>query len=216
MLDFLDIVEQNLFGLRREIENHVDVEGIETRCRIADTFENLFARTIFLAAVHLREQLIVEALHAYRKAIHAPAQRRKPGVHEVVRVGFAGNFFDIEIFAGHIDSVAELVEQNGRRTAAEVQAFEVVAHIFEHHHFATKVLEVRSRGCLAEGVAVEAAIGAQHLAERHVQVQHVFVSRFGAGQEFLGCGVDNEMALRDVFDNPREHAFAQHESAPCV
>ena len=39
---------------------------------------------------------------------------------------------------------------------------------------------------------------------------------FGAGQEFLGCGVDNEMALRDVFDDPREHAFAQHESAPCV
>ena len=39
---------------------------------------------------------------------------------------------------------------------------------------------------------------------------------FGAGQEFLGRGVDNEMALRDVFNDPRENAFAQHESAPCV
>ena len=216
LLDFLDVVKQNLFGLRREIENHVDVEGVETRCRITDAFENLFARTVFLAAVHLREQLVVEALHAYRKAIHAAAQCRKPGVHEVVRVGFASDFFDAEVLACHIDGAAELVEQNSGRAAAEVQAFEVVAHIFEHHHFATKILEVRSRGCLAEGVAVEAAVGAQHLAERHVQVQHVFASRFGAGQEFLGCGVDNEMALRDVFDDPREHAFAQHESAPCV
>ena len=162
------------------------------------------------------ESDVDEALHAYRKAIHAPAQRRKPRVHEVVRVGFAGNFFDIEIFTGHIDGAAELIEQNSGCAAAEIQALEVVAHVFEHHHFAAQVFEIRSRRCLAEGVAVEAAIGAQHLAERHVQVQHVFASRFGAGQEFLGCGVDNEMALRDVFDNPREHAFAQHESAPCV
>ena len=120
MLDFLDIVKQNLFGLRREIENHVDVEGVETRCCVADTFENLFARTIFLAAIHLREQLVIEALHAHRKAIHAAAQCRKPRVYKVVWIGFASDFFDVEVLACHIDGAAEFVEQNSRRAAAKV------------------------------------------------------------------------------------------------
>lgn len=52
-LDELDIAPKDRFGLRREVEDHVDVEDVEARRRLADAIEDLPAAAVFLVPVHL-------------------------------------------------------------------------------------------------------------------------------------------------------------------
>ena len=78
----------------------------------------------------------------------------------MVRVRFHAHFLDVEVVAGQVDGLAQLVKQDGGGAAAEVQRFEIPAAFFEHHHLAAQVLEVRAGDVLVEHVAVEAAIRA--------------------------------------------------------
>ena len=69
--DALDIVDQDVLGLRREVEDHIGVHGHEVRAGILDALEDLLAAAVLVIAVHLLEQAIVEALHAHGQALHA-------------------------------------------------------------------------------------------------------------------------------------------------
>ena len=118
----------------------------------------------------------------------------------MVRVRFDAHFLDVEVVARKVDGLAQLVEQDGGGAAAEVQRLEIPAALLEHHHLAAQVLEVRARDVLMEHVAVEAAIRAQDLAKRHMQVQHVPGAGLGVGKEVLVGGLKVEMPLGHPLD----------------
>ena len=115
----------------------------------------------------------------------------------------------MEVVAGEIDGLAQLVEQDGRGAAAEVQRLEIPAALFEHHHLAAQVLEVRARDVLAEHVAVEAAVGAEYLAERHMQVEHVLHAGFWRREEFLIRRLQIKVLLGHPLDQVRQKSFGK-------
>ena len=126
---------------------------------------------------------------------------------EMVRVRLAGDLFDREQIAGHIDSLAQLVDHDGGRAAADVHGIEVVAEILQHAHLATHVLEVGLRAIFAEGEAIEGAVGAQTLAERHVHVQHVRLTRVGRGHKCLVAGLKLQVVGRARLHYLGKHSF---------
>ena len=143
-----------------EVEDHVHVHAVEVGRGLPDALEDLLAAAVLLVAVHLLEQVVVEALHTYGQALHAALHLGEPRLGKVVRVRFHAHFLDVEVVAGKVDGLAQLVEQDGGGAAAEVQRLEVPAALLEHHHLAAQVLEVRAGDVLVEHVAVEAAIRA--------------------------------------------------------
>ena len=89
------------------------------------------------------------------------------------------------MLARQVDGLAQLVEQDGGRAAAEVQRLEAPAALSKHEHLGAQVLEVAPREILAVDVAVEAAVGAEHLAEGNMQVEHVVFAFVRGGEELL-------------------------------
>ena len=65
------------------------------------------------------------------------------------------------------------------RSAADVERVEVVAEICGHAHLGAQVAEVGAGAVLLVEEAVEGAVRAQPLAERHVRVEHVARAGFG-------------------------------------
>ena len=126
---------------------------------------------------------------------------------EMVRIRLAGDLFDREQIAGHIDSLTQLVDHNGGRAAADVHGIEVVAKILQHAHLAAHVLEIGLRAILAEGEAVEGAVGAQTLAERHMHVQHIRLPRVGRGHERLVAGLKLQVVGRARLHYLGKHSF---------
>ena len=59
--DTLDVADENVLGLRGEVEYHVGVHGCEIRARVLDTLEDLLSATVLIVAIHLLEQTVVEA-----------------------------------------------------------------------------------------------------------------------------------------------------------
>ena len=125
----------------------------------------------------------------------------------MVGVGLRRHFLDAEVVARKVDRLAQLVEHDGRRAAADVEALEVVAQVLEHHHFLAHVLKIRTRNGLAERIAIEAAIWAKHLAKRHVHVEHVLLAGLRAGEELLVGRMQVKVLLGDAFDQVSEHSF---------
>ena len=205
--NLLQVAEENVLGLRREVEDHVHVERVEIRNRLADALEDFLARAVLVIAVHLLEQVVVEALHADGQTLDAALQFVEPRLHEVVGVGLRRHFLDVEVVARKVDCLAQLVEHDGRRAAADVEALEVVAQILEHHHFLAHVLEIRARNGLAERIAIEAAVRAKHLTKRHVHVEHVLLARLRAGEELLVGRMQVKVLLGDALDQVGEHSF---------
>ena len=190
-----------------EVEDHVHVHAVEVGRGLPDAFEDLLAAAVLLVAVHLLEQVVVEALHAHGQALHAALHLGKPRLGKVVRVRFHAHFLDVEVVAGKVDGLAQLVEQDGGGAAAEVQRLKIPAALLEHRHLAAQVLEVRACDVLMEHVAVEAAIRAQDLAKRHVQVQHVLGVGLWVGKEVLVGRLKVEMAFGHPLDKIREKSF---------
>ena len=207
--DFLQVVEEDVLGLAREVEDHVHVDRVEIRRGQPNALENLFAAAVLLVAIHLLEQVVVEALHAHAQALHATLQLGKIRLDQVVRVGLDAHFLDMEVVAGKVDGLAQLVKQDGRGAAAEVQRLEIPAAFFKHHHLAAQVLEVRARDVLAEHVAVEAAVGAEYLAERHMQVEHVLHAGFWRREEFLIRRLQIKVLLGHPLDQVRQKSFGK-------
>ena len=205
--DLLQVAEENVLSLRGEVEDHVHVERVEIRDRLADALEDFLARTVLVVAVHLLEQVVVETLHADGQTLDATLQLVEPRLHEMVGVGLRRHFLDAEVVARKVNRLAQLVEHDGRRTAADVEALEVVAQILEHHHFLAHVLEIRTRNGLAERIAIEAAIRTKHLTKRHVHVEHVLLAGLRAGEELLVGRMQVKVLLGDAFDQVGEHSF---------
>ena len=210
--DLLKVAAQDLLGLRGEVEDHVDVDEVEMALGGLDAFEDLLARAVLLVAVHLLEQAVVEALHAHGEALHAALHLRKPRVHQVVGVGLHGHLGDGEVLARLVDGGAQLVKQDGGRAAAEVETLKVVAKVLEHHHLFAHVGKVGPGHLLAEVVAVEAAVGAQHLTERNMQVEHVFTAGFGGREMRLGRRLENKLRLGHGAHDGGEESFSEQGS----
>ena len=70
----LDVVDEDILGLRGEVEDHIHVERGEVRAGLADAREYLGAAAVLVVAVHLLEQAVVEALHTHAQALHAALQ----------------------------------------------------------------------------------------------------------------------------------------------
>ena len=138
----LDVAEQHVLGLRREVEDHVHVERREVGAGLADALEDLLAAAVLVVAIHLLQQVVVEALHANAQTLHATLQLVQVAGNQVVRVRLAGHIADAERVARHVDGFAQLVDHDGGRAAAHVQAFEVVAEVLQHEHFLAHVGEV--------------------------------------------------------------------------
>ena len=84
-----------------------------------------------------------------------------------------------QVSRARIQRLAQLVDVHGGRAATHVDALDVVAAVGQHQHLLAHGLVVGLGDVVAERVAVEAAIGAQPLAEGHVHVQHVADVRLG-------------------------------------
>ena len=193
--------------MRREVENHVGVHGHEIRACLLDALHDFLTAAVLFVAIHLLEQPVVEALHAHAQALHAALQLVQVRRYQVVRVRLAGNLLDRERLLRQIDGVAQLVDHDGGRAAADVDGIEVVAEILQHAHLATHVLEVGLRAILAEGEAIEGAVGAQTLAERHMHVQHVRLTRVGRGHERLVAGLKLQVVGRARLHYLGKHSF---------
>ena len=205
--DFLQVAEEDVLGLRGEVEDHVHVERVKIRNRLADALEDFLARAVLVVAIHLLEQVVVEALHTDGQTLDASLQLVEPRLHEVVGVGLRRHFLNAEVVARKVDRLAQLVEHDGRRAAADIEALEIVAQILEHHHFLAHVLEIRTCDGLAERIAIEAAVGAKYLAKRHVHVQHVLLAGLRAGEELLVGRMQVKVLLGNAFDQVSEHSF---------
>ena len=203
----LDVADENLLGLRGEVEDHVGVHRHEVGARILDALHDLLAAAVLVVAVHLLEQAVVEALHAYAQTLHATLQLVEITRDEVVRVRLARHFLDRERLAREIDGVAQLVKQDRRGAAADVEAVEIVAEVFQHEHFLAHVGEVRTRAILRIREAVERAIRAQPLTERHVRVQHVALARLGRGNMQLVSRLQFEVLLGALTHRHGQQSF---------
>ena len=173
----LDVVDQDVLGLRREVEDHVGVHGHEIRARLLDALHDFLTAAVLFVAIHLLEQPVVEALHADGKAIDATFQLLEIARNKMVRVGLRRHFLDGEVLARHVDRLAQLIDHDGGRATADVDALEIVAQILEHHHLFAHVGEIGFRALLLEREAVERAVRAQALAERDVHIEHVALPR---------------------------------------
>ena len=102
----LDVVDEDIFGLRREVEDHIHVKRGEVWARLAHALQYLLATAILVVTIHLLEQTVVETLHAYAQALHTTLQLVQIRRNQMVRIRFAGNLFDGECFARQVNRIA--------------------------------------------------------------------------------------------------------------
>ena len=205
--DLLTVGDEDVLGLRGEVEDHVHVQRLEARGRLADALEYLFPASVLLVAVHLAQKAVVEGLHAHRQALDAALELVQVLGDEMVRVRLRVHFLHMEQIAGQIDGLAQLVDVHRRRAAAHVHALEVVALIGEHPHLLAQRLEVVAGATFAIGEAVEGAVGAQPLAEGNVHVERVGPPLHGIGQRSFGHGVQRKRLVGHGADDGSEHAL---------
>ena len=192
----LDVGNQDISRLSREIKNHIGVHRHKMRAGIFNALDNFLAAAVLVVTVHLLQKTVIETLNAHGKALHAPFQLLNIFRNQVVRVRLARNFFNArERVARQINGFAQLINHNGRRATANVDALEVIAQVFEHEHFFAHVLEIRNRTILFERKAVERTVRAQALAERHVHIQHVFLTGRRRGHTRLRRGRKLQIAI---------------------
>ena len=128
----------------------------------------------------------------------------------MVRVRFASNFFDMKIVACYIKRFAQLVDHNCGSATAHINAFEVISKVFEHEHFFTHAGKVRTSDFRAEGIAIEAAVGTQHLAKWHVHVQHIRATCLcRRHHNFIG-EFKGELAICHTLYNSCQQALSEH------
>ena len=99
-------MDESVLGLRREVEDHVGVHGHEVGRRLADALQNFLTAAVLVVAIHLLQQVVVEALHAHGQTLHAPLQLLEVRGNKVVRVRLAGHLVDGEQVAGLVDGLA--------------------------------------------------------------------------------------------------------------
>ena len=81
-----------------------------------------------------------------------------------------------------VDGAAQLVDEDGRRSAAEVHRREVVAHVGDHAHLVAERGVVARRALVVVEEAVESAVCAEPLAEGHVAVEDVLLAGLRSGE----------------------------------
>ncbi len=179
----LDVPQQAFLGLAGEVEDHVHVERRELAGHRGEPLEDLLAGAVLAVAVHLAQQAVVEALNAAREPLDAAVQDVDELVGEVVGAGLGGDFADAgEEPLGEVDRLGELVEDDGRGAAADVERREVVAEIGDEAHLVAKVAEVLASPLLLVEESVERAVRAEPLTERDVRVEHIAVAGLWTGE----------------------------------
>ena len=192
----LDVAQQALLRLAREVEDHVDVERGELAGHRGESLEDLLAGAVLAVAVHLAQQAVVEALHAAREPLHASVEDVDEFVGEVVGAGLGRDLSDSrEEPLGQVDRLGELVEDDGGRAAADVERGEVVTEVGDEAHLVAKVAEVLAGSVLLVEEPVERAVRAEPLAERHVRIEHVAVTGLGAGERVQVARRRRQIAL---------------------
>ena len=208
--DLLAIGDEDVLGLRGEVEDHVHIERLEIGSRLADALEDLLPASVLLVAVHLAQKPVVEGLHAHGEALDAAVQLVKVLRDEVVRIRLRVHLLHMEEVAGQIDGLAQLVDVHRRRAAADVHTLEVVALRGQHPHLLAQGLEIVAGPLLAIGEAVEGAIGAQPLAEGNVHVKRVGAAGHRVGKRALGHGMQGQGLVGHGADDGSEHALREH------
>ena len=212
--DHFQIATQNFFGLRREVENHIDVERFEIWRRNLNGLKDAFPGTVLVVTVHLLQQTIVKTLHANAQAIDSALQLIEVFRNEVVRIGLARDFLNGKLALGHIDEIAQLVNHDGRRAAANIKRIEIVPELLDHHEFGAQVLEIRNRPLFRKRKAIEAAIRAQTLAKRNMGIEHIALAGIRARNARLGTWFDVHESRGACSHGGSEQAFAQHALRP--
>ena len=207
-------VDEHVFGLGREVEYHVRVHADEIWRGQLDALDDLVRAAVFVVTVHLLEQPVFESLRAHRETLHPSFQLLQNLGNQVVGVRLAGNLFDAEQVARLVDRLAQLVDHDRGRATADVDAIEVVAQIGEHPHLLAHALEIRDRTLLGEREAVERAVRAELLAERHVHVEHVALAGLRARYMRVVGFVDLQVVLRRRLDGKTQKSFGKHLAAP--
>ena len=104
--DLLAVVDEDVLGLGREVEDHVHVQRLEVRRRLPDALEYLLGAAVLVVAVHLAQKLVVEGLHAHGKALDTALQLVQIAGNEMVRVRLGVDLLDGEQVAGVVDGLA--------------------------------------------------------------------------------------------------------------
>jgi hypothetical protein len=104
------------------------------RGRSSSRFEDLRGGAVLAVPLHLLEQVVVEALHPHRQALHATLERPEDLVVQVVGVGLGRHLVDVEQVARQVDRGGQLVDQHRGRAAADVHVVEAVAEVGHHPH----------------------------------------------------------------------------------
>ena len=216
LLDDFQVMAQHLLGLSREVIHHVHVQRGEHAAvrRLDDAPENLVGAAVLVVAVHLPEQVVVEALHAHRQALHDAVKLLDVFGDEVVGVGLAAHLADGEQAARKIDGLHELVDEDSRGATAHIERFEVVTERGDHLHLGTQVLEVAVSLLVFKREAVERTVRAQPLAKRNMQIEHVVLSRFGLRKLRTRRRLQVEIMTAQRADTHGEHSFSQHVPLP--
>ena len=196
--------------MRREVEDHVGVHGHEIRARLLNAFHDLLAAAVLFVAIHLLEQPVVEALHADGKAIDAPFQLLEITRNKMIRIGLGRHFLNGEVLARHIDRLAQLVDHDGGRAPADVDALKIVAQVLEHHHLFAHVGEIGFRALFLERESVERAIRAQALAERNVHIEHVALPGFRRNDLRIVGRRELQILVRARANHRAQHSFRKH------
>ena len=154
---------------------------------------NLGDQRLGLHAVHGLLHPVVQILHAQGQAVEARfAQGHQVFPGELARVGFTTHFRvrrDVEAGADHGHQLADVVGlEIGGRAAAPVELLHLATRVGEFGdpgHFLLQVAQVLGRlGVFARGHHVAAAVVAEGVAERDVDVEGQAAGRGLGGFEF--------------------------------
>ncbi len=178
---------------------------------MADALEHCVGTPVLVVPGHLLQQLVVEALDADTEPLDTVLERIDRFVGDVVGARLGRDLADARIERpGQVDRLAELIDQDGRRAAADVQCTEFIAVLRRALEFGTQRAEVVTRSILTVQESVEAAVRTQPLAERDVDVQGVCSPWFGVGQTCNVHGMLRHVATVEHTERPGQHAFGKH------
>ena len=108
----------------------------------------------------------------------------------------------------------ELVHHDRGGAAAHINFLERITAVGQATHFLAHGLEVFEGAVPFKRKAVERAVGAKHLAERDVHVQHVVLLGIGVWQRHTRRRVELEVLAAQKADDTGKHFFCEHGVTP--
>ena len=206
LTDEFHVARDHVERLAAETEHHIDVAGREEILAGRDAVIDLSAGAE-LRTVGELQNAVIKALHADRHAVHQSLQVLEQRGGDFLRIGFAGDFADMrEELPGEFERLDQFILQNCGGAAAHVDRLEVVTEILRHLHLSAQILEVFARLVFLEEEAMEGAVGAQRMAERHMHVEQVLMSFLRGRRRLEDHRIHCETAVNVVLHDLVGHA----------